>query len=341
MPLGSESLRIVIAGATSLRGKDLTQWLEESGFPVGDIRLIDEEVAAGTLTEAGGEPVVVEGVDETSFERVRFAFLTGSRDFAAQNGPAADRAGATVIDMTGGAWAGPRALPWIPRLDAILPPPATPDVHAERGHIWVSPSAPAIVACSLSAALSPLNLVRLVIAFLHPVSERGQAGITELESQTIKLLSFQPIPHDVFDTQIAFNLLGRWGPGSTERLSDARNAMAGEVRQYLSGRAVVPALTLIQAPVFYGYGYAAFAEFREVPAPAQLQERLGAVGFRLVSAEDPGPSNLVVAGEPEPVIGHPEPDPNVPSCLWFWGAADNLRLASVNAARIAERFLAS
>ena len=35
MPFGQESLLVAIAGATSLRGKDLKLWMEESGFPAG------------------------------------------------------------------------------------------------------------------------------------------------------------------------------------------------------------------------------------------------------------------------------------------------------------------
>jgi len=341
MPLGHESLVVAIAGATSLRGKDLSQWLEESGFPAGDIRLIDEEFAAGTLTEAGGEPAIVQAVDESSFERVRFAFFAGSPAFAAKHGPSAGRAGATVIDLTGGLWTGSRALPWIPALDAVLPPPGAPGASSERNHVWVAPSAPAIVACSFSAALSELSPARLAIVFLQPASERGQAGVTELEQQTIRLLSLQPIPQEVFDTQVAFNLLGRWGESSAERLSEARIAITREVHQYLEGGAVIPALTLVQAPVFHAHGFSAYAEFREPPAPEALAARLGAVGFRIASGEDLGPSNLAVAAEAKPLISLAERDDNVACGYWFWGAADNFRVASANAVRIAERFLAS
>ena len=51
-----ESNRIVIAGAASLLGAELKSLLEESKFAGWDFRLVDEEIAAGTLTEAGGEP---------------------------------------------------------------------------------------------------------------------------------------------------------------------------------------------------------------------------------------------------------------------------------------------
>ena len=102
MPLGNESLQVAIAGAASLRGKDLKEWMDESGFPVGEIRLLDEELAAGTLTEIGGTPAIVQLVDESSFDRMRFVFFTGSPAFTVRHAPAAERAGATIIDMSGG-----------------------------------------------------------------------------------------------------------------------------------------------------------------------------------------------------------------------------------------------
>jgi len=44
------------AGASSLLGVELKSLLEESKFAGWDLRLVDEELAAGVLTEAGGEP---------------------------------------------------------------------------------------------------------------------------------------------------------------------------------------------------------------------------------------------------------------------------------------------
>ena len=83
MPLPEHSLRVAIAGATSLRGKDLKYWLEVGGFPAGEIRLVDEEIASGALTEVAGEPAIVQPVTESSFEGLRFVFFAGSAAFAA------------------------------------------------------------------------------------------------------------------------------------------------------------------------------------------------------------------------------------------------------------------
>src|SRR6184192_4193601 len=95
-----ESKRIVIAGASSLLGAELKSFLEESRFAGWDLRLVDEELAAGTLTEAGGEPAVIQPVEEGSFERARLVFFTGSPEFVECNFRGALAAGAVVIDFS-------------------------------------------------------------------------------------------------------------------------------------------------------------------------------------------------------------------------------------------------
>lgn len=343
MPLPEESLRVAIAGATSLRGQDLKIWIEESGFPVGEVRLFDEEPLAGTLTGVAGEAAVIQAIDEDSFRGMGFVFFAGSRAFAKQHGMAAARAGATVIDLTGDLASAPGSRMWIPRLDALLAPPAAAGNSGATaaGAIYNAPTAPAIVACSLCCAVAPFKPSRVAIVFFQPASERGKEGVEELSAQTVKLLSLQPIPQEVFDCQVAFNMLDRWGAESTERLADARAGMAREVRQYLGDRLPLPAMSLVQAPVFYGHAFSAFAEFAGPVDAAALAARLQAAGFQTPGIEDPGPSNVAVAGEPKAIITAATPDPSVPRGYWFWGAADNYRLPVSNATQIAEKILVS
>ena len=71
MSFERDSNRIVIAGASSLLGAELKSLLEESRFAASDFRLLDEELAAGILTEAGGEPALIRPVEEDSFDRAR------------------------------------------------------------------------------------------------------------------------------------------------------------------------------------------------------------------------------------------------------------------------------
>ena len=207
MPAGPETPnRVAIVGASSLRGKELKQVLEDRNFPAEEILLLDESVMAGTLTEAAGEPTFIRALEEDSFDRVRFAFFAGTAFDTERNWQAAQRADATVIDLTGAVMASGRATPWIPSLASVLPPPPRPAANGSAHPApYFSPPAPVIIAATISAAMQKFNPKRIVLTLYPPVSERDQAGIEELESQTTNLLSFRPIEQAIFGAQVAFN----------------------------------------------------------------------------------------------------------------------------------------
>lgn len=336
-----EAVRVAIAGASSLLGKELKLWLEETNFPAVDVRLIDEELVAGTLTEAGGEPAVIETVAEDSFDRARFAFFTGSADFSKRHVAQARRSGAVVIDLSGASAEDPTARPWIPALDAALAWPTEASPRGEPQSLYMVPSAPADAAISISAALAPAGLKRLAVTAFQPVSEYGQEAIEELEGQVVKLLSFQPVSQSVFDAQVAFNMLSSYGPETTIKLSYARSRIVSECARYVSGRLPEPAIMLVQAPVFYSHAFTAYAEFQKAPAPEELAARLQSAGLKVARPEDQSPTNVNVVGETRPVLRQPERDPGIETGVWLWGAADNMRVPAATAVAIAEKLLAS
>ncbi|HEX9760331.1 MAG TPA: hypothetical protein VGA40_05410, partial [Candidatus Acidoferrales bacterium] len=263
-------LRLAIVGASSLAGKELKQVLADV-FPQAELVLLDAEEVAGQLTEAGGEATFIQKIAEESFEGARIVFFAGSRAFAAQEWTAARKAGATVIDLTGSLAVVPAAMVWIPALDDVLPPP-----RPAVGHLFWLPSVPAMIAASLAAAFQDFDPARIAVTFLRPVADRGQGAIDELEKQTVGLLSFQPVGTEMFGEQVAFNLMSRYGESSAEKLSDVRAAVSREVAAYLAGRLPVPAVQLIQAPVFYSVAFSAFAELAAPRPQEQIEAALRA-----------------------------------------------------------------
>src|ERR1700676_3558500 len=113
------SNRIVIAGASSLLGAEVRSLVEEIRFAGAEFRLVDEEIAAGTLTEAAGEPAVIRPVEEGTFDRAGKVFFTGSAEFTRANLGAAKAAGAKIIDLSGGIAAESDAVSWFPKLDSL------------------------------------------------------------------------------------------------------------------------------------------------------------------------------------------------------------------------------
>jgi aspartate-semialdehyde dehydrogenase len=342
MPPGLvKSSRVAIVGASSLRGKELKLVLEERNFPASEIILLDESVMAGTLTEAAGEPTFIRALEEDSFEGARFVFFAGSPADAERNWETAQRAGATVIDLTGAIASSGHATGWIPSLSSVLLPVAPSQANGSaRAVAYYSPPSPVVIACTLAAGLGKLSPQRIIILFFPPVSERDQAGVEELENQTTNLLTFREISKTVFDEQVAFNLLKGYGEVSKPRLEDVRNGVAQEVAKYLGGRAPIPAIQMVQAPVFYGYAFAAYADFASPVPVEKLQAAFAGLGVKFSAAGDPAPTNISVAGESEIQLARIEPDPNISTGVWLWGVADNLRLAATNAVRIAEELLA-
>ena len=346
------SQKVAIVGASSLLGKELKQVLEDRNFPATDFVLLDESSAAGTLTEAGGEPTFIHPLDADSFEGARFVFFAGNPETAAKNWEAAIRAGAAVIDLTGGVPAESGAFTWIPALDALLPAPSAlepktsskPGTKAnskfpardEKRGLYRSPGTGLIIAATLSAALSELNPTRVALTFFPPVSEAGQEAVDELETQTTNLLTFHGIERKVFDAQVAFNLLTAYGPETRRNLRDIRKKLAQDLAAYLEGRAPMPAIEFVQAPIFYGYAFSTYAEFPATPETAKLEAALANAGMKVSKKGEGPPDNVIAAGESEIQISQADADPSISNALWLWGVADNLRLAATNAVKIAE-----
>jgi aspartate-semialdehyde dehydrogenase len=342
MPAGPQSLhRVAIVGASSLLGKELKQVLEDHNFPASEIILLDASPMAGTLTEAAGEPTFIRALDEDSFEHVRFAFFAGSVADAEMNWPTALRAGAAVIDLTGAIAQTGKGTVSIPSLAAVFPAHVqSPTDEHVNSELHVSLETPAIIACTIAAALRGFQPQRVALTLFPPVSERELVGVEELESQTTELLSFRKIAKHIFDAQVAFNLLSEYGEASKPQLGELRNAISRDVAAFLGSRALPPAIQLVQAPVFYGYAFSAYAEFAAPAHVEEIEKSFTRLEVKVGASDDPPPNNVSVAGEGEIQLAHIATDPGVPAGLWLWGVADNVRLAATNAVRIAEDLIA-
>ena len=172
------------------------------------------------------------------------------------------------------------------------------------------------------AVVAPLRQV--VITLFEPASQQGQAAIEELQEQTIALLNLRPLPQAIYDEQVAFNLLPRWGAEAPETLAQQQRQIEQDLAA-LYGPTPWLSLRLVQAPVFHGYMASVWVSFESEVTPEAL-----ARPFREVRTEDEGPAtNSAIAGESGLVLDRIILDG--PQSAWLWMAADNLRLVAENA----------
>jgi len=323
--------RIVIAGASSLLGAELKSLLEESRFAAADFRLLDEEIAAGTLTEAGGEAAFIQPIEEDSFNHANLIFFTGSPNFTAANLRLALTSGAKVIDLSGMPADREASCPWFPQLQGKALD------FTGRGKMFSVLSAPAACSALLSLALKSLGLKNLSITHFRSVSEAGRDGVEELESQTAKLLSMQPAGSSVFGAQVAFNLVDSYGPESKADLAAAADSIRFQITHALGSFGLIPAMNLIQAPIFYGSGFSALAEADPAVDSSKVAQACREAGFRIHKREEGPLGTLTASGEEFMFLSEPTSDPARPGLWWFFGAVDNIRLPAFNAVKLAEK----
>jgi len=326
--------KMVIAGASSLLGNELKSVLEESRFAGWNLQLVDEEIAAGTLTAARGEATVIQAVDEDTFQGARYVFLTGSTAFSKECLKPAKAAGAKIIDFSRASLSDPDAAAWFPRIEALSGKTLT-----NSAKLFLVCSAAATAVASLAMTLGRVGSQRLVVVLFEPVSEAGREGIEELETQTSQLLSFQNIGTPVFGTQAAFNLLPCYGTESRQDLHQKLVQIRGEIGAVVQDAEADEkiAVNLVHVPVFYGMTFTAYAEMNQQVDEARLLSACQDAGFTLVPTMEAAPSNVSVAGETGLFLRTPERDSARAAGWWFWGAADNLRLPAWSGCKLAER----
>jgi aspartate-semialdehyde dehydrogenase len=328
-----DSERIVIAGASSLLGGELKSLLGESRFAGWNLCLVDEDLAVGTLTEAAGEPAVIQRVEEDTFRGARIAFLAGSSEFGKLCLGPARQAGATIIDFTHASLSDPDAAPWFPKIEHL-----TGRSVAEGACTFSVFSPGGMAVTSLALALRRHSLQRLVATLYWPVSEAGREGIEELETQTSQLLTFQSVGHRVFGTQTAFNLLSRYGEESRQDLRARLLEIRAEISAAMGDAAedAKISLNLIHAPVFYGTAFSACADLAPAVEREAIEDSCRDAGFVMQANGEPAPSNVSVAGENSLYLGEPVKDAAREGSWWFWGACDNLRVPAWSGVKLAE-----
>ncbi|MDQ6677427.1 MAG: hypothetical protein M3Z09_09040 [Acidobacteriota bacterium] len=324
---------IAIVGSETLIGREIRDALAESrmGYDVRLIAAPGEE--AGKLTEAGGEPAVIAKLDPAAFERVEVTVLAGSCEAALQ--VAGFGLPGTLIDMSYCLEGTPQA-----RLRAPLVEPHDFRVPHDAIQVIAHPASIAI-ALLLSRVHPVFPISRTVAHVFEPASERGTAGVEELQGQSVSLLAFRPLPKAVYDAQLSYSMLARFGEDAPVALEEIETRIERHLATLLSnsGQAPVPSLRLVQAPVFHGYSFSLWIEFEQRPAIAALEQILKETPVDLRESALEPPNNVGVAGQSGIAVGAISADRNSPRAFWLWMAADNLKLMADNALQVIQEVL--
>jgi aspartate-semialdehyde dehydrogenase len=287
----------------------------------------------------GDEAAIVGGLDEESLSGARVIFLAGS---AVSSRKALEFAGdppdAAVVDLTYAAEERPDARLRAPVVES------EPEGHEDAGvHVIAHPAA---IAMALFLRQLHRNdpIRRALVHVFAPASEQGTAGVEELQQQTVSLLSFKSMPKAIFDTQLGFNMLARYGDEAPVSLEESELRIERHLASLLDlpgeGEGVpMPSLRVVAAPVFHGYSFSVWVEFENPPEMESLENSLNMDVIDLRGGELEPPTNVGQAGQSGIAVGAILPDRNNGDACWFWVVCDNLRLAAENAVAVAAQLV--
>lgn len=333
----TDTYKIAIVGAATLRGKELNEVLGESPFAAADFSLMDDESQLGQLEAVGDEVTFVQRIEPSSFRGMDFVFFAGSEDLTRKHWSAAQKSGASVVDLSG-------ALE--NELGVLLRAPWTePGTEAGTGKgRRVNLTTPAVVSAHpvaialaiMLGRLQELGAVKCASAtVLEPASEYGHAALDELHQQTVSLLNFQGLPKTIYDTQVAFNVAPVLGREAQADLLASESRIRRHYQQLSGGAAPTVSVQLLHAPVFHGHGISLAVEFDQ---PLQLEHVEAALSGEHVDVvmgdgDSDVPSNLNTVGQGDVMarVRTADGSESASRRFWIWASLDNLKFAALNA----------
>lgn len=330
--------RAAIVGAASLKGKEVAEMLNERNFPAADIRLLDDDESMGQLEAMGDEISFIQRVRAEQFEHVDFTFFASDQESTKRSWKDARDAGSAIIDMSSVLEDMPGATVrslWIERERGQV---ARPEL--QPGPCITAHPVAVTLALLLARAKKVGMMRRAVTTIFEPASEHGQRGMDELHQQTVNLLSFQPLPKDVFDAQVAFNMVARYGQKSQPALDSVEARVLRHYRKIAGEEALQPSLFLLQAPIFHGHALAIFLEMEAAVDVPSLAAVLAGEHVTVAGAEEDAPSNVSSAGQGDIQVLL-KADPVQANGVWLWAAVDNLRISALTAVECAESMAAT
>jgi aspartate-semialdehyde dehydrogenase len=335
---GGSFYRLAIVGAGSLKGKEVAEVLNDRNFPSLDVKLLDDDESLGKLEAVKDEVTFIQSVRTEQFNKTDFTFFASDPDSTRKYWKVARDAGSAIVDLSYALEDEPNAAvrsPWVERqLGQQRPPDLQP------GPAVVAHPAAVVLALLLIRTQAMGPVTRAVATVYEPASEHAQKGMDELHEQTVNLLSFQPLPKTIYDTQVAFNMVARYGEQSAPPLATIERRVLRHYKQIAGKDAPVPSLLLVQAPIFHGHAFSVHIEMQQAIDISKVSQALAGEHVVITFAAEDAPNNVNAAGQNNILVSI-VPDASNANSFWLWVASDNLRISASGAVECAESMAAT
>lgn len=330
-----KELNIAVVGATGAVGQEILKVIEERKVPFKSLKILASSRSAGKELTFMGKTYTVEETTLDTFKGVDVALFAGgpaSRAF----GRDVQTAGTVVIDNSSTF-----------RLEEDVPL-IIPEVNGEaaKNHKGLIAS-PNCSTTLLVGAINPLHqkagVKRVIVSTYQAVSGAGAAGLTELEDQSRQVLDHKPIHPEVFQHQIAFNLIPHIDVWQEEDYSKEETKVLHETHKILDAPDMAITVTAVRVPVMRSHAESVYLEFENPLSPDEAREILAAAP-RVVLQDKPHdniyPMPITATGSDDIYVGRIRKDLYNDHALNLWACFDQIRKgAATNTVQILELLL--
>ncbi len=324
---------IAIVGATGAVGTEFMKLLENRDYPLKSLKLLASSRSTGKKLLFRGESLPVEELTAESFKGVDLAFFSAGGTRSKEFAPHAVDSGTLVIDNSSAF----RMQEGVP----LVVPEVNPEASKSHQGIIANPNCSTI---QMVVALHPLHKVatikRVVVSSYQATSGAGAAGMQELLDQVKAFNQGQPLSSQVFQAQIAFNVIPHIGNFMDNGYTEEEMKMVKETRKIMSVPDMKISATCVRVPVLRSHSEAINIETESKLTVEEAKTIFSnTAGIIVKDTQEPGgyPLPWDVAETYDTYVGRIREDISVPNGLAFWVVADQLyKGAALNALQISE-----
>ena len=329
-------MNVAILGATGAVGREMMKILAERSFPVEELRLLASPRSAGQKLLWQGRELTVQPAEDSAFEGMDVVLGAAENDIAKRFAPAIVKAGAVFVDNSS-------AFRTDPNVPLVIPEINPEDVRRHKG-IIANPNCTTIVSLVAINALNQDSPIQSIIASSYQaVSGAGAGGPRELMEEVELLREGKPVHPQVFQYQIAYNVIPQIGGEVYEGYTSEEMKMQNEGRKIMHLPDLRVSCTCVRVPVVRSHSVSLVVRTREKISVRRARELIAAApGCRLVDdlASRRYPMPLDTSNQDTVFVGRIREDLTCDNGLNIWCCGDQVRKgAATNAVQIAQLLL--
>jgi aspartate-semialdehyde dehydrogenase len=234
---------VAIAGVTGAVGAEFIATMDRRAFRVGKLKALASARSAGNTIDFRGQKIVIEELNENSFDGVDIALFSAGSAIARKFAPIAMRAGAVVVDNSS-------AFRMDPDVPLVIPEINASRIREHRGIIAV----PNCAAITVLVPLWPIHrnnrIKRVILSTYQAASGAGAAAMEELVESTRASLNGQAYPPKVMPHPYAFNLFNHnTAIDPATGYNDEETKVIRETRKIFEDDSIAVGVTCVRVPV--------------------------------------------------------------------------------------------